>query len=204
MALVYNATLTPTKRDLLNAWLPSRPWFPAHAKVAKLRAYRFDDPAGSVGLESFVLDVADGVVVHIPLTYRDAPLAGADDFLVGTADHSVLGKRWVYDGCGDPVWVAALATAILTGGNEAEVLMEDGDTVVRLDSRVRVHGSGTGDAPIAVPDAVKCEDDGPTTIAHAGGLTLVTVRLVGTEISATDTLVAQWGDGHEAVVAGTT
>lgn len=200
MAHVYEqATVTPTKRDLLNAWVPTRPWFPADARVAKLRAYRFDDPAGEVGLESFVLDVADGVVVHVPLTYRDAPLTGADEFLVGTTDHSVLGKRWVYDGCGDPAWAAALATAILTGGAEADVIMENGE---RLEPRVTVEGTGTDDAPVAVPDSVQCHDDGPTTVTHIGGLTLVTVRVIGTAISARETLVARWGDGNEAVVAG--
>ncbi|NIS33529.1 MAG: hypothetical protein GWN07_23625, partial [Actinobacteria bacterium] len=83
MAHVYGkATLSPTKRDLLNAWMPTRQWFPSDARVGKLRAYRFDDPAGEVGLESFVLDVADGVIVHVPLTYRDAPLTGAEAFLI--------------------------------------------------------------------------------------------------------------------------
>jgi hypothetical protein len=200
MANVYvQATLNPTKRELLNAWLPTRPWFPAEARVAKLRAYRFDDPAGEVGLESFVLDVADGVVVHVPLTYRDAPLTGAGEFLVGTTDHSVLGKRWVYDGCGDPVWAAALATAILTGGAEADVIMENGE---RLEPRVTVKGTGTDDTPVAVPDSVQCQDAGPTTVTHIGGMTLVTVRVIGVDIAARETLVARWGENNEAVVAG--
>jgi hypothetical protein len=200
MANVYaQATLDPTKRELLNAWLPTRPWFPAEARVAKLRAYRFDDPAGAVGLESFVLDVADGVVVHVPLTYRDAPLTGADEFLVGTTDHSVLGKRWVYDGCGDPAWAAALATAITTGGAEADVIMENGE---RLEPRVTVKGTGTHHARVAVPDSVQCQDDGPTTLTHIAGLTLATVHVIGTAISPGETLIARWGDGKEAVVAG--
>lgn len=200
MANVYGqATVQPTKRDLLNAWLPTRSWFPADGRVAKLRAYRFDDPAGEVGLESFVLDVADGVIVHVPLTYRDAPLVDADHFLVGTMDHSVLGKRWVYDGCGDPAWVAALATAILTGGAEADVIMEDGR---RLEPRVTVEGTGTGDAPVGVPDSVQGRDDGLTTVTDVGDSTLVTVRVIGTDISSREALVARWGDGNEAVVAG--
>ena len=41
----------------------------------------------------------------MPVTYRDAPLPGADAWLIGTMDHSVLGKRWVYDGVGDPVYL---------------------------------------------------------------------------------------------------
>lgn len=200
MAHVYDkATLRPNKRDLLNAWLPTQPWFPAKAQVAKLRAYRFDDPAGEVGLESFVLDVADGVVVHVPLTYRGAPLADAEEFLVGTTDHSVLGERWVYDGCGDPAWATALASAILGGGTEADVIAEDGE---RREPKVTVRGSGTDNASVAVPDAVQCEHDGRTTVTHIGGMKLITVRTIGTDISANETLVARWGDGNEAVVAG--
>jgi len=34
----------------------------------------------------------------VPLTYRGAPLDGAEDALVGTTEHGVLGRRWVYDG----------------------------------------------------------------------------------------------------------
>ncbi|HEX6194839.1 MAG TPA: hypothetical protein VFZ37_02950 [Jiangellaceae bacterium] len=200
MAQVYGkATLSPTKRDLLNAWLPTRQWFPADARVGKLRAYRFDDPAGEVGLESFVLDVADGVIVHVPLTYRDAPLTGAEAFLVGTADHSVLGERWVYDGCGDPAWAAALANAILGGGTEAEVFAEGGE---RREPKVTVKGSGTAGASVAVPASVQCEDDGRATVTHIDGMKLVTVRLIGTDISANETLVARWGENNEAVVAG--
>lgn len=37
----------------------------------------------------------------MPLCYRGAPCDDGDRWLIGTAAHSVLGKRWVYDGCGD-------------------------------------------------------------------------------------------------------
>src|SRR5438270_5818036 len=100
MALIYKATLNPSKLSLLAAWLPGRPWFPGDTDVQQLGAYRFDDPAGEVGIESFLLQTGDGSVVHVPLTYRGAPLAQAEEFLVGTTEHSVLGTRWVYDGCG--------------------------------------------------------------------------------------------------------
>lgn len=56
----------------------------------------------------------------MPLTYRGAPLPGAEPWLVGTMEHSVLGRRWVYDGCGDPVHVAALVATILAGGIQAK------------------------------------------------------------------------------------
>ncbi|WP_344153667.1 maltokinase N-terminal cap-like domain-containing protein [Nocardioides koreensis] len=64
MALLNKATLTPSKRELRDAWLPTRPW--ATGEAADLRpvvAYRFDDPAGEVGLEGFLLGGVDGSVL---------------------------------------------------------------------------------------------------------------------------------------------
>ena len=119
MALLHKATVTPTKLEILDAWLPGRPWFHGAAGVEKVASYRFDDPAGEVGLEAILVSSGDEVY-QVPLTYRAAPLAGADGHLVGTMEHSVLGPRWAYDACADPVWASALATAIRTGGEQAE------------------------------------------------------------------------------------
>ena len=47
----------------------------------------------------------------VPLTYRAAALEGADGALIGTTEHGVLGRRWVYDGIGDPVLVGAAGRA---------------------------------------------------------------------------------------------
>ncbi len=128
MALIYQATLTPSKLELVSAWLPSRPWAPPGSEdPTRVGAYRLDDPDGEVGLEGFVLRTRAGALVHVPLTYRAAPLPGAREHLVGTSEHSVLGTRWVYDGCADPVWVAALATAVLTGGTQAEEMVHADD-----------------------------------------------------------------------------
>lgn len=202
MAFVYDATLTPTKRDLLNSWLPTKPWFADDAEVAKLGTYRFDDPAGAVGVEAFVLEVGNGDTVHVPLTYREAPLDGADEFLITTAEHSVLGRRWVYDGCGDPVWAATLATAIRTGGTEATWYFERDGELIALEKKVTVKGSGAADEPVAVPDTVQCRSEGRTTVISLGDLDLVVAHIVGTEIPAKETLVARWDEGNEAVVAG--
>lgn len=54
-----------------------------------------------------------------PLTYRGAPLDGADHALLGTAEHGVLGRRWIYDGCHDPVLVAQLL-AFIQGRAQAQ------------------------------------------------------------------------------------
>ena len=56
MAIVYpQADLTPSKRELMQAWLPSRSWFDGHADRKPVGSFRFDDPAGEVGCEGFLL-----------------------------------------------------------------------------------------------------------------------------------------------------
>ena len=60
-------------------------------------------PPQATGGGSFAFP-PDGSVLHVPVTYRAAPVAGADEHLIGTMEHSVLGRRWAYDGCADPVF----------------------------------------------------------------------------------------------------
>ena len=141
MAFVFHdATLEPGKLELIEAWLPSQPWFPGGSVARIAGAYRFDDPAGEVGLEGQLVRLEDGSIVHAPLSYRAAPLDGAEAFLVGTTEHSALGTRWVYDASGDPVWATALATAILTGATEADIYFEIG----RRAGAARVAHEGAG------------------------------------------------------------
>jgi hypothetical protein len=144
MAIIYQATLNPSKRNLLNAWLPSRPWFTGVADAQRVGAYRFDESAGEVGIEAFLLQAGDGSVLHAPLTYRGAPLAGAEEFLIGTTEHSVLGGRWVYDGCGDPVWAAALAKTVLTGGTQVEEFVDVDGRVQPREATATVLGKRNG------------------------------------------------------------
>jgi hypothetical protein len=202
MALIHKATLRPSKLDLLRAWLPSRPWFDGTGELHQIAAYRFDDPGGQVGIEAVLVRSGDGTVFHVPLTYRDAALPGAEAFLVGTADHSVLGKRWVYDGCGDPVAVAALATAMLTGGTQAEEYVDVEGRLERRTPTATVAGSGRRPAPPMEIHDVRCHDEGQTTVVRASGMELVVVRVVGAGISADETLTGRWDDGDSAVLAG--
>lgn len=202
MALIHRATLSPTKLELLTAWLPSRPWFTGGADLRQLGAYRFDDPAGEVGIEALLPQAGDGLVLHVPLTYRGAPLAGAEEFLIGTAEHSVLGTRWVYDGCGDPVWATAMATTVLTGGTQAEEFVDVGGRLEPRDATARVVGSGTAGTQVEPIHAVSCHDEGLTTVIRADVLELVVVRVVGAEVSAAHTLTGSWAEGGPAVLAG--
>jgi hypothetical protein len=202
MALLHKATLNPSKRELMTAWLATKPWAEGFDPVKTIASYRFDDPAGEVGLEGALLvDDAGGDVVHVPVSYRGAPLEGADAFLVGTTEHSVLGKRWVYDACGDPVWAAALATAIATGGRGAEQYFEIDGEKVMVEPRMTVQGTGSDAASPTTGAIDDVRDEGPTTVTRTGGVELVVVRIVGTDIDAAETLTGRWGDAS-GVLAG--
>ena len=202
MGLVHRATLVPSKQELVAAWAPARPWAEGLEITQKLAEYRFDDPTGEVGVETIVFADASGTAVQVPLTYRAAPLAGAEDFLVGTSEHSVLGTRWVYDGCGDPVWATGLATAILTGGTQAQMFLEEDGRRVDIPPRMSVRGSGSPDTDVPVITRVdSVREVGATTVVRAGDVELVVARVVGTAIEADATLAGQIGS-ETAVLAG--
>ncbi|WP_089155719.1 CG0192-related protein [Micromonospora sp. NBS 11-29] len=176
MALLHRAEIRPSKLDLLVGWLPGRSWFAgeAGAPVTRVAAYRFDDPAGAVGMETLLVRAGEGPVLQVPLTYRGAPLADADRFLVGVMEHSVLGRRWVYDACGDPVYPPALAAAVLADAGQAQEYFEvDGERQVR-DPSMTVAGSRTDrEWPPGPIDEVA---DGDPTLIRAAGVELALVR----------------------------
>ncbi|MFD8389000.1 1,4-alpha-glucan branching protein [Streptomyces sp. NPDC059680] len=135
MAVIHHTTLKPTKLELLTDWLPSRPWYrggPDTPVLTKSGGFRLEDPEGEVGIEFMVatdtdtdIPAAQSTAYLVPLTYRGAPLAGAEHALVGTMEHGVLGKRWVYDGCHDPVLVAELLS-LMEGTARAHAQSVDG------------------------------------------------------------------------------
>ncbi|QBF46626.1 maltokinase N-terminal cap-like domain-containing protein [Janibacter limosus] len=113
MATIHRAELHPSKLELLTEWMGGQRWFvgTSRPRLRRLDSWRLDDPSGEVGIETvIVLDEAGStpVVYQVPLTYRDAPLEGAEAALVGEMEHSVLGHRWVYDAPHDPVYVTQL------------------------------------------------------------------------------------------------
>ncbi|WP_019145723.1 CG0192-related protein [Aeromicrobium massiliense] len=167
MALIHDATLTPGKLDLLAAWLPGRPWWRGDATALhKVATFRFDDPDGEVGMETFLLRGGDGPLVQVPLTYRGAPLEGAEEWLVGTMQHSVLGERWVYDACADPVHLQVLVSTIVTAGREADQELATPDGTRPLTDSATVRGDGAPD--LTVPPTTRTEprdSDDATTVA---------------------------------------
>ena len=142
MAIYHRATLTPTKTELVTHCIATQPWEPsADEQVEVLGAYRFDDPNGQVGMETHIAS-AGGALFHVPVTYRDAPVDGADDSLICEMHHSALGARWVYDALHDPMFVTMLAAVSMTGQGEAVGMVEiDGRWVV-VPSAVKIEGGG--------------------------------------------------------------
>lgn len=142
MAIFHRATITPTKEELLAAWAPTQPWGPpAGEPLDMIGTYRFDDPDGRVGMETFLFTAA-ATLFHVGLTYRDEPLDGGDGALITEMHHSVLGNRWVYDGLRDPRYVTSLAGVTMTGQGEAlGMAVYDGRWYI-APSEVRIKGGG--------------------------------------------------------------
>jgi hypothetical protein len=107
------ATLTPPFREFLPPWLAGQPWYRGEGRPEPVGFFRFSDPAGEVGIETHLVR-AGGVTYQIPMTYRGAPLEGGA--LITTAEHSVLGTRWIYQAETDPVWRNELLRLVRTNG----------------------------------------------------------------------------------------
>ncbi|MFG2496717.1 1,4-alpha-glucan branching protein [Streptomyces sp. NPDC048441] len=181
MALIHRAAVNPTKLELLTSWLPSRPWYrggPAEQdqqgkpELTKSGGFRLDDPQGEVGIEFIVVTDASGprpTAYLVPLTYRGAPLDGAEHALVGIMEHGVLGRRWTYDGCHDPVLVAQLLALI-----EGRVQAQDQNTSNTPDREVTrsYTGEGVASANSAAFAATATDDQEGTALAVPNGAVL--------------------------------
>ncbi|GGY11036.1 maltokinase N-terminal cap-like domain-containing protein [Streptomyces hiroshimensis] len=173
MAVIHRTTLKPTKGELLTAWLPSRPWYRGGAgrpQLARSGGFRLDDPQGEVGIEFMVVTDTSGtrpVTYLVPLTYRGAPLEGADDALVGTMEHGVLGRRWVYDGCHDPVLVTQLVALV-----EGRATAQDQNVSDSPDPEVARSFTGEGPAPADFAVTATTDGEEATELSLAHGATL--------------------------------
>jgi len=142
MATIHDTTMAPTKLQLLAGWLPRQPWYLDPGRppaLARAGGFRLDDPAGEVGIEFMLVTAGDRTYV-VPMTYRAAPLPEAEEGLIGTSEHGVLGTRWIYDAEHDPV-AAAQLLAFVIGAVEAQHQSES-DT---LDPTIGRSWTGNGE-----------------------------------------------------------
>jgi hypothetical protein len=129
VSIIYRTTVTPSKTELIAAWLPTRSWYRLTGRapqLVKAGGFRLEDPEGEVGIEFMVVADESGdppTTYHVPVTYRGVALEGAEDALIGTMEHGVLGQRWAYDGTRDPVLVAQLL-ALIQGVAEPQAQSE--------------------------------------------------------------------------------
>lgn len=201
--------MSPTKLELLTRWLPTRSWYlgaGAAPVLSKAGGFRLDDPRGEVGIEFMVVTDESGerpVTYHVPLTYRGAPVGGAEDALLGTTEHGVLGTRWIYDGTHDPVMVAELLALLQDRAEPQAQSLSD-----TPDPSVAVHFEGTGvvTAPAKTTVADGPEDTSMFVDTHAPGatqrLTIRVTRVLRPDASAsaaTSRVTAGWRspDGSE-------
>jgi hypothetical protein len=192
MAIHFAAEIVPGKLELLQAWVPNQPWLGGAdaSTLTRLGSYRFDDPDGEVGIETHLLSTADGRVLQVPLTYRGAPRTSGEASLITTMTHTVLGDRWVYDGCSDPVYVTALATATLTGGTEAALFLSTDAGMVAQPVQTHVRGSGSPASQVPDLRMYAVTHDGPMTRMR-GSITLTLLR-IPTAVAGTSTLTGTW------------
>lgn len=201
MSVIHRTTMSPAKLELITGWLPGTPWYGERStpRLAKAGGFRLDDPDGEVGIEFVVACDTSGrrpAYYHVPLTYRSAPLPGADDALIGTAEHGVLGTRWVYDGCADPVLVGQLCALYL--GRAQPQLQNVSDTP---DPSVHTEFRGAADLIVGPPkDYLHGTDIIVDTESH-GELAITVVRALtpGADAAALGSVTAPWQS-----VAGTT
>jgi hypothetical protein len=180
VAILYEATLSPSKLELLQAWLPSQPWFVSagSTRVESVGSYRFDDPEGEVGIETHLVRTDEGRTYQVPVTYRGNPLSGAESFLISSAQHSVLGERWVYDATGDITYVRALADIVFLGGHEATVDVLTANGPVRYETTTKVVGSGSLSNGVHVDELLSVGNDNASTWILTADLKIVIPRVI--------------------------
>ena len=181
MALLHEATISPRKDELIGPWLRTRAWWDGETERAPVGSFRLDDPAGEVGMECFLFGSLSGSTLFVPVTYRGAPLPGAEASLVGTMEHSVLGTRYVHDACADPVFVATVLTTIRCGGRQADLLVRRADgTEVGREPDATVRGEGVSTAPHHDPGVpVSPTDEADRTTIAGAGFELTVMRRLG-------------------------
>lgn len=189
MADIHTAQLNPGKLEIITEWVAAQDWAAGldldAAPLEKVSAYRFDDPAGKVGLEVHIVRSGDRTL-QVPLSYREAPLEGAEEHLITTMEHSILGTRWVYAGMGDPLFRQRLDHAIATAETSAKQYRVDAEGNKLEEITEVAHAFGTGPLP------------------GAGDVDLLHELTLDSPLEATEAglLLGRWeGQSHSVVLA---
>jgi Maltokinase N-terminal cap domain len=188
MAIIYQAQLSPSKAEILRDFLASRSWGTSD-ELEILGAYRFDDPDGEVGVECHLVRVGE-MIYHLPLAYRAAAVEGAEEHLLGSMQHSVLGERFVYDGLGDEVALDCFRRALCGEQSQAElaIFTASGE---RVDTRPQsIALTLELDEGESLPTGEELLDGAPFTIARTLG-----------DLDGTVRLRAAWAEGEGVVAA---
>lgn len=181
MAILYGATISPRKDELIAPWLRTQTWWDGEDERGPVGTFRLDDPAGEVGIECFLFGSAVGSTLFVPVTYRGAPIPERDQSLVGVMEHSVLGTRYVYDACADPVFVASVLDTIRFGGREVDLRLRraDGTEIIR-DPSATARGEGGPTVPTHDPATlVTSTGRADCTTVVGSGFELVVMRRLG-------------------------
>ena len=172
MAVIHQTTLSPSKLALLADWLPGQPWYIGRAPdLVRAGGFRLDDPLGEVGIEFMAVTDRSGDqawTYHVPMTYRGNAIEGGGGGLIGTAEHGVLGRRWIYDGATDPV-LAAQLVALIQGEvqAQAQTVSDTPDTTVACTPVTAVLLSVAG-PPVASAEGKDTEILVPVRTADGG------------------------------------
>jgi hypothetical protein len=108
----------------------------------------------------------------------------------------------MYDGCGDPVYVTALATAILAGQTQADLFYEVDGGLARKEDPTRVTGSGTPGTVVAPVAVAVPTTDGTVTTVKAGEVELRVFRVLGDDVdpAGAQTLTGTWTEGTPPII----
>lgn len=186
--IIYQAELSPSKPEILRDFLAGRSWGES-GELEFLGAYRFDDPDGEVGVECHLVRVGE-TTYHLPLAYRPARVEGADEHLLTTMQHSVLGERFVYDGLGDELALDCFRRALCGEQDQAElqIVAENGEPIETRPQSVTL--SLEVDEGESLPTGAELLDGAPFTIARTLG-----------DLDGIVRLRARWSGGEGVVAA---
>ena len=198
MALYHDATVTPTKTDLLKSWVPTQPWCPP-GDVEVIGAFRFDDPEGSVGMETHLVSCG-GTVLHVPLTYRDAPRQSDAGFIT-EMHHTALGTRWVYDGLADDRYLVMAAAVTMTGQGEALGMVQYDGTWFIAPAAVRIRGGNWSGGRVSVDNLEPVDSDVAAPRFRNERFELTVHRHAQSTASSPLALTARWAENGEVVLA---